>query len=87
MLLSKIKMLYNVYRDGNAQVRVEDGVSVTLAAAGSQSARSLTAHPDLMPDLSHADAREGIDGTGLHFPGSFPGHGCGLHGWSRRIGI
>ena len=31
---------YNVYRDGNAQVRVEDGVSVTLAAAGSQSARS-----------------------------------------------
>ena len=57
---------YNVYRDGNAQVRVEDGVSVTLAAAGSQSARSLTAHPDLMPDLSHADAREGIDGTGLH---------------------
>ena len=23
---------YNVYRDGNAQLRVEDGVSVTLAA-------------------------------------------------------
>ena len=60
---------YNVYRDGNAQVRVEDGVSVTLAATGSQSARSLTAHPDLMPDMSHADAREGIDGTGLHSPG------------------
>ena len=58
---------YNVYRDGNAQVRVEDGVSVTLAATGSQSARSLTADPDrIMPDLSHADAREGIDGTGLH---------------------
>ena len=33
---------YNVYRDGNAQLRVEDGVSVTLAAAGSQSARSKT---------------------------------------------
>ena len=33
---------YNVYRDGNAQVRVEDGVSVTLAAAGSQSAESKT---------------------------------------------
>ena len=31
---------YNVYRDGNAQVRVEDGVSVTLAATGAQSARS-----------------------------------------------
>ena len=60
---------YNVYRDGNAQVRVEDGVSVTLAATGSQSARSLTADPDLMPDMSHADAREGIDGTGLHSPG------------------
>ena len=64
---------YNVYRDGNAQVRVEDGVSVTLAATGSQSARSLTANPDLMPDLSHADAREGIDGTGLHSPGHSPG--------------
>ena len=64
---------YNVYRDGNAQVRVEDGVSVTLAAAGSQSARSLTADPDLMPDLSHADAREGIDGTGLHSLGHSPG--------------
>ena len=65
---------YNVYRDGNAQVRVEDGVSVTLAAAGSQSARSLTAGPDrILPDLSHADAREGIDGTGLHSPGHSPG--------------
>ncbi len=31
---------YNVYRDGNAEVRVEDGVTVTLAATGSQSARS-----------------------------------------------
>ena len=31
---------YNVYRDGNAQVRVEDGVSVTLAATGAQSARA-----------------------------------------------
>ena len=58
--------IYHVYRDGNAQVRVEDGVTVTLAAAGSQSARSLTADPDLMPDMSHADAREGIDGTGLY---------------------
>ena len=65
---------YNVYRDGNAQVRVEDGVSVTLAAAGSQSARSLTAGPDrILPDLSHADAREGIDGTGLHSLGHSPG--------------
>ena len=64
---------YHVYRDGNAQVRVEDGVSVTLAAAGSQSARSLTANPDLMPDMSHADAREGIDGTGLHSLGHSPG--------------
>ena len=61
---------YHVYRDGNAQVRVEDGVGVTLAATGSQSARSLTADPDrIMPDLSHADAREGIDGTGLYSPG------------------
>ena len=33
---------YNVYRDGNAEVRVEDGVMVTLAAAGAQSARSKT---------------------------------------------
>ncbi len=33
---------YNVYRDGNAQLRVEDGVMVTLAAAGAQSARSKT---------------------------------------------
>ena len=65
---------YNVYRDGNAQVRVEDGVSVTLAATGSQSARSLTADPDqIMPDLSHADAREGIDGTGLYSLGHSPG--------------
>ena len=31
---------YNVYRDGNAEVRIEDGVTVTLAATGSQSARS-----------------------------------------------
>ena len=31
---------YNVYRDGNAQLRVEDGVMVTLTATGSQSARS-----------------------------------------------
>ena len=30
---------YNVYRDGNAQLRIEDGVSVTLAATGSQSAQ------------------------------------------------
>ena len=28
---------YDVYRDGNAQVRVQDGVSVTLAASGLQS--------------------------------------------------
>ena len=35
---------YNIYRDGNAQLRVEDGVSVTLAAAGgaAQSAESKT---------------------------------------------
>ena len=33
---------YNVYRDGNAQLRIENGVSVTLAAAGAQSARSKT---------------------------------------------
>ena len=65
---------YNVYRDGNAQLRIEDGVSVTLAAAGAQSARSLTADPDrILPDLSHADAREGIDGTGLYSPGHSPG--------------
>ena len=31
---------YNVYRDGNVQLRIEDGVMVTLAATGSQSARS-----------------------------------------------
>ena len=30
---------YNVYRDGNAEVRIETGVMVTLAATGSQSAR------------------------------------------------
>ena len=65
---------YNVYRDGNAQLRIEDGVSVTLAAAGAQSARSLTADPDrILPDLSHADAWVGIDGTGLHSPGHSPG--------------
>ena len=29
--------IYHVYRDGNAQVRVQDGVSVTLAASGLQS--------------------------------------------------
>ena len=33
---------YNVYRDGNAEVRIEDGVTVTLAATGSQSARFKT---------------------------------------------
>ena len=33
---------YNVYRDGNAQLRIEDGVMVTLASAGAQSARSQT---------------------------------------------
>ncbi len=33
---------YNVYRDGNAQLRIEDGVMVTLAATGAQSARSKT---------------------------------------------
>ena len=33
---------YNVYRDGNAEVRIEDGITVTLAATGSQSARSKT---------------------------------------------
>ena len=33
---------YNVYRDGNAEVRIEDGVMVTLAATGSQSARFKT---------------------------------------------
>ena len=27
---------YNVYRDGNAEARVQDGVSVTLAASGLQ---------------------------------------------------
>ena len=30
MLLSKIKMLYNVYRDGNAQLRIENGVQVQI---------------------------------------------------------
>ena len=33
---------YNVYRDGNAQLRIEEGVMVTLAAAGAQSAESKT---------------------------------------------
>ena len=33
---------YNVYRDGNAQLRIENGVSVTLAAAAAQSAESKT---------------------------------------------
>ena len=33
---------YNVYRDGNAQLRIEDGVMVTLAATGAQSARFKT---------------------------------------------
>ncbi len=33
---------YNVYRDGNAQLRIEDGVMVTLAATGAQSAESKT---------------------------------------------
>ena len=33
---------YNVYRDGNAEVRIENGVMVTLAAAGAQSAESKT---------------------------------------------
>ena len=33
---------YNVYRDGNAEVRIETGVMVTLAATGSQSAESQT---------------------------------------------
>ena len=33
---------YNVYRDGNAQLRIEDGVTVTLAAAGAQNAESKT---------------------------------------------
>ena len=33
---------YNVYRDGNAQLRIETGVMVTLAATGSQSARFKT---------------------------------------------
>ena len=33
---------YNIYRDGNAEVRIEDGVMVTLAATGSQSAESKT---------------------------------------------
>ena len=33
---------YNVYRDGNAEVRIEDGVMVTLAAAGAQSTESKT---------------------------------------------
>ena len=31
---------YNIYRDGNAEVRIEEGVMVTLTATGSQSARS-----------------------------------------------
>ena len=35
---------YNVYRDGNAQLRIEDGVTVTLAATGAQSAESKTDH-------------------------------------------
>ena len=33
---------YNIYRDGNAEVRIENGVMVTLAAAGAQSAESKT---------------------------------------------
>ena len=33
---------YNVYRDGNAQLRIEDGITVTLAATGAQSAESKT---------------------------------------------
>ena len=40
---------YNVYRDGNAQLRVEDGVMVTLTATGSQSARSKIDPPRLTP--------------------------------------
>ena len=33
---------YNIYRDSNAEVRIETGVMVTLAATGSQSAESKT---------------------------------------------
>ena len=33
---------YNVYRDGNAEVRIEDGITVILAATGAQSAESKT---------------------------------------------
>ena len=61
---------YNIYRDGNAQLRIEDGVSVTLAAAGSQSARSKT---DIKTDTK-TDTRTDTRTD----PGTDPGSGTRL---------
>ena len=59
---------YNIYRDGNAQLRIEDGVSVTLAAAGgaAQSAQFKTDTgidpvADLRTDLGFGTIR--LDGA------------------------
>ena len=62
---------YNVYRDGNAEVRIENGVMVTLAAAGAQSAESKTG---IRID-SVADPRTDTRTDTRTDPGTDPGSG------------
>ena len=62
---------YNVYRDGNAEVRIEDGVTVTLAAAGAQSARFKT---DPKTDIGIDPVADPRTDTRID-PGTDPGSG------------
>ena len=62
--------IYNVYRDGNGEVRVQNGVAVTL---GTRSSSLLSEDPDPVampaspaPDLSRPDALLVPGGTGLY---------------------
>ena len=53
---------YNVYRDGNTEVRIENGVMVTLAATGSQSAESKT-DPKTDPGTDPGSGTIRLDGA------------------------
>ena len=55
---------YDVYRDGNAEVRVQDGVSVTLAA--SEAASASLGQSGLWDGVFQADGLQSLDRSDSH---------------------
>ena len=56
--------IYHVYRDGNAEVRVQDGVSVTLAA--SEAASASLGQSGLWDGVFQADGLQSLDRSDSH---------------------